>query len=149
MCGRSSTRSPPVLPMISPGQGASARWWHPAPRIGRWDRVRLDLVLTNLLSNAMKYGPGRPIVITVGVDERAVTIQVRDQGMGIAREDQRRLFQRFARLPSATVVSGLGLGLWLVQQLVQAMQGQVEVASEPGEGATFTVTLARAADLSS
>lgn len=120
----------------------------PCPAIGRWDRVRLDLVLTNLLSNAMKYGPGRPILIIVGVDERAVTLQVRDQGMGIAREDQRRLFQRFGRLPSATAVSGLGLGLWLVQQLVQAMQGRVEVASEPGQGATFTVTLARAAGLS-
>ncbi|HEX2573153.1 MAG TPA: GAF domain-containing sensor histidine kinase [Polyangia bacterium] len=121
----------------------------PCPVVGRWDRMRLDLVLTNLLSNAMKYGLGRPILITVGTDEQEVTLQVRDQGMGIAREDQHRLFQRFGRLPSATVASGLGLGLWLVQQLVQAMQGRVEVASEPGQGATFTITLARPVDVTS
>jgi PAS domain S-box-containing protein len=110
--------------------------------VGRWDRLRLDRVVTNLLSNALKFGRGRPIEVRVerGTGPRA-RLQVKDLGQGIAQESQRRIFNRFEREPSAGKHAGFGLGLYIVQQLVEAHGGIIRVESTPGEGALFTVEL--------
>ena len=110
---------------------------------GLWDAARLDQVVSNLLANAIKYGCGRPIEVEVDAvagDGRA-RVRVRDQGIGIAAEDQPRIFQRFERAASSHSVGGLGLGLWIVARIVEAHGGTVEVDSRPGQGALFTVTL--------
>jgi signal transduction histidine kinase len=109
---------------------------------GEWDPVRLDQVLTNLLTNAIKYGGGRPIDVsieTVGGSE--AVIRVRDRGMGIARENHARIFERFERAVADRNEGGLGLGLWIARQFVELMGGTIAVVSAPGEGAMFVVRL--------
>jgi PAS domain S-box-containing protein len=112
-----------------------------APVIGRWDRMRLDQVVTNLLSNAVKYGPGKPIEIRVQSAGDKAKITVIDQGIGIADEDQRRLFQRFVRVVADRNYSGFGLGLWISRRIVEALGGKIDVRSEPGRGSAFVVEL--------
>jgi signal transduction histidine kinase len=111
--------------------------------VGQWDRARLALVVQNLLSNAMKYGPGQPVEVRAEGTDRAVTLTVTDHGPGIAREHHDRIFGKFDRLPSDTRMPGLGLGLWLVRQFVEAMGGRIEVRSAEGRGASFVVTFPR------
>jgi signal transduction histidine kinase len=114
------------------------------PTVGHWDRHRLDQVVTNLLSNALKFGAKRPIAVTVdGTTERSVKLRVCDRGIGIPSEDQSRIFERFQRAVAHRQYSGFGLGLWLVRQLVEAHGGTIEVTSQPGAGTTFTVELPR------
>jgi PAS domain S-box-containing protein len=112
------------------------------PCTGRWDRGRLDQVITNLVTNAIKYGGGSPITVSVGgtgVSERA-RLTVRDRGPGIPEEHQERIFGQFER--AATPSSpGMGLGLWLVRRIVTAHGGAVTLTSSPGQGATFNVVL--------
>jgi PAS domain S-box-containing protein len=116
------------------------------PVVGRWDRLRLDQVVSNLLSNAMKYG-GEPkaIELRVGDGATGIEISVRDHGVGISPEDQERIFERFERLISVRHFGGFGLGLWIVRQIVEAHGGRVRVHSAPGEGSTFTVEVPRSA----
>lgn len=114
-----------------------------APCIGSWDRMRIDQVITNLLANAMKYGPGKPIRIGLVCAPATVRLTVRDKGMGIDKKDQTRIFDRFEQGSSPRPFGGLGLGLWIVRQIVSAMRGSISVASEPGAGAEFTVILPR------
>jgi PAS domain S-box-containing protein len=115
---------------------------------GTWDRLRLDQVLQNLLSNALKYGHGQPVDVTLEAGEDAVTLRVKDRGLGIAPEDQPRLFQRFQRVASERHYSGFGLGLWIVKQVLDAMGGTIHVESAPGQGATFTAVLPRQVSVS-
>ena len=110
---------------------------------GTWDRLRLDQVLVNLMANAIKYGAGRPIVVRVRSGEGVVCVDVIDRGIGIAPADQARIFDRFERAVSVRHYGGFGLGLWIVRQLVEALGGSIRVASELGEGSTFTVELPR------
>ena len=112
-----------------------------APVVGRWDRLRVDQVLTNLVSNAVKYGGGKPIAIDVRGDGTRAQVAVRDRGVGIAAADQTRLFGRFERAVSGRSAGGLGLGLWITRRFVEAMGGQVAFSSELGQGSTFTVEL--------
>jgi PAS domain S-box-containing protein len=112
------------------------------PVRGFWDRLRLDQVATNLLSNALKYGAEGPVEVCVEVEGKSARLSVRDHGIGIAAEDHQRIFERFERL-STDRVGGFGLGLWIVRQVVDALGGDVSVVSRPGEGATFTVRLPR------
>ena len=112
-----------------------------APVIGTWDRVRLDQVITNLLSNALKYGAGKPIRVSLGIEQDEAVLEVLDHGIGIDPEDQSRLFGRFERLVSERHFGGLGLGLWIVRQIVEELGGRVTVTSAPGEGAAFVVRL--------
>lgn len=116
------------------------------PVVGNWDRLQLDVVITSLVSNAMKYGAGRPVHVTVTGTERAGLVIVRDEGEGIDPADQDRIFDKFVRLgppDSLGPAPGLGLGLWIVKHIVETMGGHVSVYSSPGEGATFTVKLPR------
>ncbi len=111
---------------------------------GRWDRARLDQVLTNLLANAIKYGAGFPIEITVEDRGADAIVSVRDHGIGIDPEAQARIFDRFERAVSSRHYGGLGLGLWISRQIVLSHGGSIAVSSEAGAGARFDVILPKA-----
>jgi PAS domain S-box-containing protein len=111
--------------------------------VGQWDRVRLDEVVTNLVSNAIKYGRGQPILIRLSAEDERVRLEVIDHGIGIAAADQPELFHRFQRFVSDRDYGGFGLGLWISHQLVEAMGGTLRATSRLGEGSTFTVDLPR------
>jgi signal transduction histidine kinase len=113
---------------------------------GHWDADRLDQVLTNLVSNALKYSPdgGEVRVRAERCDGQAV-VTVRDEGLGIAVDEQAGLFQPFARGSAARGIRGTGLGLYIAAQIIARHGGTITVASEPGAGATFTVRLPLAA----
>jgi two-component system, LuxR family, sensor kinase FixL len=113
------------------------------PTPGRWDRMRLEQVITNLLVNAGKFGEGKPIHLKVSADGPTARIAVADQGIGIAPENQARVFERFERAVPAQHFGGLGLGLYIARQIVEAHAGTIHVASASGSGATFTVALPR------
>jgi signal transduction histidine kinase len=113
------------------------------PCTGVWDRARIDQVLTNLLSNALKFGAGQPVDVDVSCGETFARLCVRDRGIGIARESQAQIFARFERASSPRHYGGLGFGLWIAQQIVDASGGSITVQSEPQEGATFVVELPR------
>jgi PAS domain S-box-containing protein len=114
------------------------------PCIGRWDRLRVEQVVGNLLSNAIKYGAGHPIEMSVSGDSEAARFTIRDHGIGIPPEDQARIFERFERAVSDRHYGGLGLGLWIVRQIVDAFGGTIQVDSGPGRGSTFHVVLPKA-----
>lgn len=111
--------------------------------VGRWDRARLSQVVSNLLSNALKYGEGRPVEVHVAAVGGLATLSVRDHGIGIAPELQKRIFSRFIRGVSGRRFAGLGLGLYIAHQVVEAHGGNIRVRSRPGEGAEFVVELPR------
>jgi signal transduction histidine kinase len=111
------------------------------PVVGQWDGLRIERVVSNLLSNAMKYGAGKPIEITVDTEDGDARLIVRDHGIGIARDQIDRIFGRFERAVSAHRYGGLGLGLYIVRQFVEAHGGSVQVDAVEGEGSTFIVRL--------
>ncbi len=111
------------------------------PLVGQWDRLRLEQVVANLLSNAIKYGAGTPVHIETSAAGNRAVLRVRDGGIGIAPEALPRLFGRFERAVSGRHYGGLGLGLYITRQIVEALGGTVNVESTPGKGATFTVGL--------
>jgi signal transduction histidine kinase len=112
-------------------------------RMARVDPMRLEQILTNLLSNAAKYGQGQPIDVSLEGDAAGYCIRVRDRGIGIAPEDQQRIFERFERAVSERHYGGLGLGLWISRQLAVLLGGSLSVRSRPGEGSTFELYLPR------
>jgi PAS domain S-box-containing protein len=109
--------------------------------VGRWDRYRLEQVLANLLTNALKYAPGAPLKVSTQQVGNAAILEVQDRGPGIAPEDQHRIFERFERLVTANQASGLGLGLHIAKHIVEAHGGTIQVRSTRGEGASFIVEL--------
>jgi PAS domain S-box-containing protein len=108
---------------------------------GTWDRLRIDQVITNLVSNAVKYGMGRPIVVRASVDGAHAVISVEDQGVGIPPEQLDTIFERFERAAVGSYQEGLGLGLWIAKQIVQTHGGTIAVQSEPGKGSKFVVRI--------
>jgi signal transduction histidine kinase len=115
----------------------------PVPVVGSWDRLRIEQIISNLLSNAVKYGIGQPIEIEVDGDSDTARLVVRDHGIGIPLDDQKRIFERFERLIAGRDAPGFGLGLWIVRKVVEGLCGQIRVTSEVGAGATFIVELPR------
>jgi signal transduction histidine kinase len=113
----------------------------PKPVIGEWDRDRLEQVLINLLTNSSRYGAGKPILISVHEAQDQAEIRVRDHGRGIAKIDQERIFNRYERAISSNEVSGLGLGLFIVKEMLEKNKGSIKVESELGLGATFIINL--------
>ncbi|HUP56389.1 MAG TPA: PAS domain S-box protein, partial [Bdellovibrionota bacterium] len=108
---------------------------------GEWDQFRIEQVVMNLLSNAYKYGAGKPIRIRVSSEKDQAVLSVQDQGIGIAKEDQERIFGQFERAVPRSDVTGLGLGLYITRQIVQSHGGTIAVASDPGHGSMFIVRL--------
>ncbi len=113
------------------------------PCPGQWDATRVEQIVAALISNAIKFGPGQPIEVGVAAQPEQAVITVRDHGSGIKPEDQGRIFERFERAVSTRHFGGLGLGLWLTRQVVDASGGSISVSSEVGHGAQFTVVLPR------
>jgi signal transduction histidine kinase/PAS domain-containing protein len=110
---------------------------------GRWDRARVEQVITNLLSNAIKFARGTAIEAVVETTEARARLVVRDGGMGISAADQKRIFGRFERAASSRHFGGLGLGLYITRQIVNAHGGTIHLQSAPGEGTVVTVELPR------
>jgi signal transduction histidine kinase len=111
--------------------------------MGRWDRLRLEQICSNLLSNAVRYGLGNPIDITVTTQGATAVLEIRDRGLGIPADELEIIFERFERGSRSRQTGGFGVGLWVVKKLCRALGGDVEVQSKPGQGSTFTITLPR------
>jgi signal transduction histidine kinase len=109
--------------------------------VGAWDAIRLESIITNLLSNALKYGAGKQVDVSLRQSDGHAVLTVRDRGIGMSPEAQSHLFQKFGRAVPTRNYGGLGMGLWIVDQLVRAHGGVVNVSSREGEGATFSVQL--------
>ena len=108
---------------------------------GSWDRFRIDQVVTNLLSNALKYGAGHPVEVVAQRQDGHAVIMVRDHGIGIPKDQQQRIFGRFERTAQVRSYGGFGLGLWIAHEIVVLSGGTIEVESDVGQGACFTVRL--------
>lgn len=111
--------------------------------VGHWDEFRIEQVVINLLSNALRYGAGKPVDVRLTTSGGQAHISVRDAGIGIAPDAHQRIFEQFVRVadPRAQACPGLGLGLYITQQLVAAHGGTITVDSRLGEGSVFTVSL--------
>lgn len=117
----------------------------PRPEPGAWDRGLLDQIFSNLLSNAMKYGHGRPILLSLQGSAAQLRFRIVDHGIGIAESDHQRIFEKFERAAPIEQGTSLGIGLWLVRRMARAMGGTVHLTSAPGAGSIFTVQLPRKA----
>ncbi|WP_247843086.1 hybrid sensor histidine kinase/response regulator [Pseudomonas sp. MWU12-3103b] len=113
----------------------------PQPVEGYWDEFRIEQVVSNLLTNALRYGGRSPIQVRVYREGDEARVEVQDRGIGISEENQKRIFQQFERVSAKTVVAGLGLGLFISEQIVAAHGGSIVVESQINEGALFRVCL--------
>jgi PAS domain S-box-containing protein len=111
------------------------------PVEGMWDRVRLEQVITNLVTNALKFGRDEPVEVETVQEGQEAVLRVIDHGIGIAPEDQKKIFERFERVKGTRDYGGFGLGLWITRSIVDAVGGTISVQSAPGKGSTFTVKL--------
>ncbi|WP_201188616.1 hybrid sensor histidine kinase/response regulator [Pseudomonas fluorescens] len=111
------------------------------PVMGNWDEFRIEQVISNLLTNALRYGAKSPISVKVYSEQNQARVEVRDAGIGIGEENQKRIFQQFERVTAKHAVAGLGLGLFISEQIVTAHGGTITVDSRIGEGALFRVCL--------
>jgi signal transduction histidine kinase len=108
---------------------------------GQWDRTRIEQVVSNLLRNAIAFGLGRPIRVTVTAEGKEARLAVADEGIGISQAEQTRIFRRFERAVSPQNYGGMGLGLYVAAQIAHAHLGKIHLESEPGRGSTFTLRL--------
>jgi signal transduction histidine kinase len=115
----------------------------PSAALGNWDRFRLEQVIINLITNALKYGSGKPVHLTIHASSDKLTFAVQDHGIGISKTDQERIFDRFERAVSSANFGGLGLGLYIASEIVRAHGGSLGVESELGKGSRFILKLPR------
>lgn len=108
---------------------------------GNWDKGKIEQVIINLLTNAIKYGEGKPVHVSVKSFNGGAELEVEDEGMGIPADKHKKIFERFERAVSANTVSGLGLGLFIVKEIILAHDGHISVESEVGLGSCFKVFL--------
>jgi signal transduction histidine kinase len=111
------------------------------PILVNWDSYRIEQVLTNLLTNAIRYGAGKPIEVELSSEGPNTAIVVRDFGIGIAEADITRIFDRFERAVSPNEVPGLGLGLFIAKEIVEAHGGTLSAESTLGKGSAFKVLI--------
>jgi signal transduction histidine kinase len=111
------------------------------PVIGLWDRDGIQTAVRNLMTNALKFGQGKPIAVRIERYGETARFSVADLGIGIAPEAQKRIFERFERAVSSQHYGGFGLGLWITRQMVEAHGGTIRVTSAQGSGSTFVVEL--------
>ena len=130
-----------VQQLESISDGVAIRMTSPDSIVGRWDPLRIEQVLINLLSNALKYGDGKPVDLELQLDGDCARVAVKDGGIGISSDMLPRLFARFERLTSDHRRGGFGLGLWITRQIVDALGGSIDVRSDLGKGSTFCVEL--------
>ncbi|MCO4754110.1 MAG: hypothetical protein KC478_06495 [Bacteriovoracaceae bacterium] len=109
--------------------------------VGKWDPFRLEQVVVNLVSNAIKYGGGNLPEVHIDIKDGFACIEVVDFGAGIAKEDQEKIFTKYGRVKKDDQVSGLGLGLYISQEIVRSHGGRISVVSERGKGSTFKVEI--------
>ncbi|MBI2074756.1 MAG: GAF domain-containing sensor histidine kinase [Candidatus Levybacteria bacterium] len=109
--------------------------------IGRWDKVRIEQVIINLVSNAIKYGNKKPIDIIARKKNNHAELIVKDRGIGISSTHQKHIFERFKRAVSGVEYRGLGVGLYISKQIIETHKGKIELKSSIGKGSTFTVKL--------
>jgi PAS domain S-box-containing protein len=133
---------------LARASGSSISVSSEGPVEGYYDSIRIEQVISNLISNAIKYGEGKPIEVTIRSDTQAVILTVRDHGIGISKEDQDRIFERFERAVSSRNFGGLGLGLYISKEIIQAHGGSIRVESDLKHGSTFTISLPRNIPLS-
>ncbi len=107
---------------------------------GTWDQFRIEQVITNLLTNAIRYGAGKPIEVRLSTDSHHAVIVIEDKGVGIEEKDLKRIFQKFERVTSSET-NGIGIGLYIISQIIEAHNGTIKVESRPNEGSTFTIEL--------
>ena len=101
----------------------------------------MEQIIDNLVSNALKFGAGKPVTVRLRSNEHAASLEVQDGGIGMSFDQQDRIFGRFEQIVAHHHGGGFGLGLWIANRLVGAMDGRITVSSRPGEGSTFTVML--------
>ncbi len=121
--------------------GCTLLFQRPEPLLGVWDEFRIEQVLANLLTNAMRYGAGKPVQVSVFATAEGACIEVRDHGIGISPKSLGRIFQQFERAEGSENSAGLGLGLFISEQIVKAHGGRIQVESEEGRGSLFRVLL--------
>jgi signal transduction histidine kinase len=108
---------------------------------GSWDDFRVEQIIVNLITNALRYGGGKPITISLLVAVDTVEIHVQDEGGGIPLNEQQRIFEKFERLGNNEVREGLGMGLYIARQLAEAHSGSLTVSSKMGKGSCFILRL--------
>lgn len=121
--------------------GCSVEIIQRAPVVGHWDEFRLEQAVINVLLNALRHGAGKAIEMTVKEVGCGARLSIKDNGDGILPENQQRIFQQFAHSGENKRSKGLGVGLFITDQIVKAHNGRIHVCSMPGEGATFSILL--------
>jgi signal transduction histidine kinase len=111
------------------------------PIVGSWDRERVEQMIGSLLSNALKYGAGKPIDVELASQGGWAELTVRDRGLGISPADLERIFGRFERAVSVRNYGGLGLGLYMTREIARSHGGSIHATSTPGEGSAFSIRL--------
>jgi signal transduction histidine kinase len=130
--------------MLAARAGSVLRCDVQGPVTGRWDQLATEQIIDNLISNAVRYGDGKPINVALIADGAGVTLSVADAGAGIPPDDQARIFARFEQaIGTRRKSGGFGIGLWLVRELTEAMGGTIHVECAESGGSTFTVWLPR------
>ncbi len=129
------------LAPVAEAAGCAVKLRSQAGLLGHWDRGSLEQTVTNVLGNAFKFGAGAPVEIELEGDGASATARIRDHGVGLPVEQHEVIFQRFGRAPHTRGYGGLGLGLWIARQFLEAMGGSIRVRSTAGAGATFEIAL--------